>query len=118
VQKIEASLRNTAARMGADAIVIVSDRMEVTGAMIIRSVAWPFRAADCGTRRGRRGHQILGRYGKLIWSRANQRANQKQPGNRAEGMSTRLVQAAAIFSRKILKPQSDGRKHLRKEPIR
>jgi hypothetical protein len=34
VQKIEESLRNAAARMGADAIVIVYDRTEVTGAMI------------------------------------------------------------------------------------
>ena len=34
VQKIEESLRNAAAKMGADAIVIVFDRTEVTGAMV------------------------------------------------------------------------------------
>jgi hypothetical protein len=34
VQKIETSLRNAAAKMGADAIVIVSDRTQVTGAVI------------------------------------------------------------------------------------
>jgi hypothetical protein len=33
-QKIEESLRNAAAKMGADAVVIVFDRTEVTGAMI------------------------------------------------------------------------------------
>ena len=33
-QKIESSLRNLAAKMGADAVVIVSDRTQVTGAMI------------------------------------------------------------------------------------
>jgi len=34
VQKIEASLRNAAAKMGADAVVIVSDRTQVTGAIV------------------------------------------------------------------------------------
>ena len=34
VTKIEESLRNAAAKMGADAVVIVSDRTQVTGAMI------------------------------------------------------------------------------------
>ena len=34
VQKIEESLRNAAAKMGADAVVIVFDRTEVTGAMV------------------------------------------------------------------------------------
>jgi len=34
VRNIEESLRNAAAKMGADAIVIVFDRTEVTGAMI------------------------------------------------------------------------------------
>jgi hypothetical protein len=34
VQKIEASLRKAAAKMGADAVVIVSDKTQVTGAMI------------------------------------------------------------------------------------
>jgi len=34
VQKIEASMREAAARMGANAIVIVFDRTEVTGAMV------------------------------------------------------------------------------------
>lgn len=33
-QKIEESMRQAAAKMGADAIVIVYDRMEVTGAMV------------------------------------------------------------------------------------
>ena len=33
-QKIEASLRKAAAKMGADAVVIVSDRTQVTGAVI------------------------------------------------------------------------------------
>ena len=33
-QKIETSMRDAAARMGADAIVIVFDRTEVTGAMV------------------------------------------------------------------------------------
>src|SRR5271169_5030391 len=34
VEKIEAALRDAAAKMGADAVVIVSDRTQVTGAMI------------------------------------------------------------------------------------
>jgi L-amino acid N-acyltransferase YncA len=34
VQNIEAKLRQAAAQMGADAVVIVSDRTQVTGAMI------------------------------------------------------------------------------------
>jgi hypothetical protein len=34
-QKIEAAMRNAAAKMGADAIVILYDRTEVTGAMIV-----------------------------------------------------------------------------------
>ncbi len=33
-QKIETSMRNAAAKMGADAIVIVFDRTEITGAML------------------------------------------------------------------------------------
>jgi hypothetical protein len=37
VQKIEAKLRNAAARMGADAVVIVSDRTQVTGAIVTGS---------------------------------------------------------------------------------
>jgi hypothetical protein len=35
VQKIEAALQAAAAKMGADAVVIQSDRTEVTGAMIV-----------------------------------------------------------------------------------
>lgn len=34
VEKIEASLRTAAAKMGADAVVIVSDRTQVTGAIV------------------------------------------------------------------------------------
>ena len=49
VQKIEESLRNAAAKMGADAIVIVFDRTEVTGAMVI------------GPWYGRSVQQIVGR---------------------------------------------------------
>ncbi|MGO9586417.1 MAG: hypothetical protein ACLP2Y_09495 [Limisphaerales bacterium] len=49
VQKIEESLRNAAAKMGADAIVIVLDRTEVTGAMVI------------GPWYGRSVQQIVGR---------------------------------------------------------
>jgi len=48
-QKIEAALRTAAARMGADAIVIVYDRTEVTGAMLV------------GPWYGRSVQQIVGR---------------------------------------------------------
>lgn len=34
VQKIDAALRKAAAKMGADAVVIVSDRTQVTGAIV------------------------------------------------------------------------------------
>ena len=38
VQQIEASLRSAAAKLGADAVVIVSDQNQVTGAMVTGSV--------------------------------------------------------------------------------
>jgi len=48
-QKIEASMRAAAAKMGANAIVIVFDRTEVTGAMVV------------GPWYGRSVQQIMGR---------------------------------------------------------
>jgi hypothetical protein len=48
-QKIEAALRQAAAKMGADAIVIAHDRTEVTGAMV------------SGSRYGGSVQQIVGR---------------------------------------------------------
>ncbi len=48
-QKIEAAMRNAAARMGANAVVIVYDRTEVTGAMVT------------GPWYGRSVQQIMGR---------------------------------------------------------
>jgi len=48
-QKIETALRNAAAKMGANAVVIVFDRTEVTGAMIV------------GPWYGRSVQQIMGR---------------------------------------------------------
>ena len=49
VQQIEAALRNAAAKMGANAVLIKYDRVEVTGAMVI------------GPSYGRSVQQILGR---------------------------------------------------------
>ena len=58
VTVIEAALQKAAAKLGADAAVVVADRTQVTGAYVTGSLVGTIRGHHPGTGRRRRSHQI------------------------------------------------------------